>query len=105
MIRQRGMVGTGVLVGLLALAGTGRPDEATAVKAVEKVGGMVTRDDKQPGKPVVYVKLYDTKVTDERLKVLKELKSLQHLNLRRTEVSDAGLKVLKELKSLQTLVL
>jgi internalin A len=74
MAQQRWAVGGGVLLGLLILAVAGRADEAAAVKAVEKLGGKVTVDDKQPGKPVVGVELSGTKVTDAALKELKELK-------------------------------
>jgi len=105
MARQRGTVGAGVLLGLLVLAVAGRADEAAAVKAIEKLGGKVTRDDKQPGKPAVSVDLDLTKVTDADLKELKELKSLQGLRLGDTKVTDAGLKELKEVKSLQWLEL
>src|SRR5262249_22360996 len=81
----------------------GRADEAAVVKMIEKLGGRVTRDDNRPGKPVVFVDLRGTKITDAGLKELKELKSLETLNLLNTMVTDAGLKELKELKSLQTL--
>ncbi len=47
--------------------------------------------------------LDDTKVTDEGLKELAGLKSLQALVLSETPVTDAGLKALAELKSLQSL--
>src|SRR5205814_4627388 len=47
-----------------------RADEASAVKAVEKLGGKITRDDKLPGKPVIGVNLTGTKVTDAGLKEL-----------------------------------
>jgi len=70
-----------VLLGLLALAVAGRADEAAAVKAIEKLGGRVTRDDNRPGKPVVFVDLRGPQVTDAGLKELKGLKSLQSLNL------------------------
>ena len=60
-----------MLLGLLALAAVGRADEAAAVKAIEKMGGRVTRDAKQPGKPVVKVDLhFCTEVTDAGLKEL-----------------------------------
>src|SRR5215510_11853533 len=103
MARHRGAVGAGVLLGLLVLVVTGRADEAAAVKAIEKLGGKVTRDDKLPGKPVVAVDLGSTTVTDAGLKELKELKTLQSLSLSRTKVTDAGLKELKEIESLQSL--
>jgi Leucine-rich repeat (LRR) protein len=47
--------------------------------------------------------LSSTKVTDAGLKALKKLKSLQTLGLRNTKVTDAGLKELKERKRLQAL--
>ncbi|HKB38219.1 MAG TPA: hypothetical protein VKD72_17355, partial [Gemmataceae bacterium] len=114
---QQGTVRAGVLLGLLALAvvgcsGKSEPekneqlgvkDEQSAVKMVEKLGGKVMRDDKRPGKPVVAVDLYETKVTDAGLKELKELKNLRTLNLGGTGITDAGLKKLKEFKSLQGL--
>src|SRR5262249_47050285 len=103
MARQQWTVGTGVLLGLLLLAVAGRADEAVAVKAIKKLGGKVTVDDKRPGKPVVGVNLGGTKVTDAGLKELKELKNLRELNLGDTQVTGAGLKELKELKNLQGL--
>ena len=48
MARQEWTVGAGVLLGLLILAVTGRADEATVVRMVEKLGGSVVRDDKRP---------------------------------------------------------
>ncbi len=36
MLRHRGILGGGVLLGLLVLSAPGRTDEAAAVKAVEK---------------------------------------------------------------------
>src|SRR5262249_40673499 len=55
MVRQRGTVGPGVLLGLLVLAVAARADEAAAVKAIHKLGGRVEVDAEQPGKPVVVV--------------------------------------------------
>src|SRR5438552_1847248 len=103
MARQRWAVGGGVLLGLLVLVVAARADEATAVKMIEKLGGIVTVDAKRPGEPVVSVDLSYTKVTDAELKELKELKSLEMLDLTDTPISDAGAKDLKELKSLQRL--
>jgi hypothetical protein len=73
MVRQRWLVG-GVVLGLLVLTEASRGDEAAAIQAVEKLGGTVTVNDKQPGKLVVGVDLFRTKVTDAGLKELKELK-------------------------------
>src|SRR5207302_796007 len=83
--------------------GAARADEASAVKAVEKLGGKVTRDDKLPGRPVIGVNLGHPKVTDADLKELKNLKQLTSLNLGDKQVTDAGLKDMQELKQLTTL--
>ena len=96
-----------VVVGLvLALEAQAQADEATAVQAIQKLGGGVSlyRDEKQPGKPVTRVYLGSTKVTDAVLKDLKELKQLRELSLN-GEVTGAGLKDLKELKELRKLSL
>jgi uncharacterized protein (TIGR03067 family) len=83
-----------------------RADEADAVKLVEKLGGKITRDDKQPGKPVVEVNLSLKNVTDADLKALKELKQLTSLNLYGCRgVTNAGVKELKEFKQLTSLSL
>jgi hypothetical protein len=82
---------------------TDEPDEAAAVKAIEKFGGSVTVDTKQAGKPVIAVQLFWSKVTDAGLKELAGLKRLQSLDLSGTNVTDAGLKELAVLKSLQSL--
>jgi hypothetical protein len=93
-----------VVVGLvLALEARAQADEEAAIKAIEKLGGQVYRDEKQPGKPVTQVDLNGTKVTDAGLKHLKELKELRSLDLSGTQVRDAGLKELKELKELRSL--
>src|SRR2546425_614201 len=87
----------GALLAALILSGAARADEADAVKLVEKLGGTIKRDDKQPGKPVVEVDLsFRDKVTDADLRELKELKQLVVLDLNFTLVTDAGLKELKE---------
>ena len=77
--------------------------EATAVNAIEKLGGRITRNGKLPGKPVIEVDLRSTKVTDAALKHLAELKNLQTLDLRGTQVTDAGLQDLAAFKNLTSL--
>src|SRR5213080_1884739 len=90
----------GAVMLLACLSGAARADEASAVKAIEKLGGKVTRDDKRPGKPVIAVILAGTtQVTDAGLKELKHLKQLTALTLG-GQVTAAGLKELKELKQL-----
>src|SRR5262249_54974808 len=78
--------------------------EDKAVKAIEKLGGSITRDEKTKGKPIVGVDLGDTTVTDPGLKELAGLKQLQTLYLG-TKVTDAGLKHLAGLKQLHSLYL
>ena len=79
------------IVCMACLSGAARADEASAVKAVEKLGGKVTRDDKLPGKPVIGVNLTHAGVTDAGLKELKDLKKLTSLNLPNTDqVTDDG---------------
>ena len=96
----------GALAAVVILTGAVRADEADAIKLVERLGGKIKRDDKQPGKPVVEVNLSVKKVTDADLKQLKELKQLASLNLFGCrEVTDAGVKELKELKQLTSLTL
>jgi len=77
--------------------------EAKAVAFVEKLGGTVIRDDKAEGKPVRDVYLIGAAVTDKELKGLKDIKTLQTLNLMNNAVTDKGLIELKEIKGLQTL--
>src|SRR5947208_10389805 len=93
----------GAVMLLACLSGAARADEASAVEAVEKLGGKVTRDDKLPGKPVIGVNLNHSKVTDASLKELKDLKQLTTLILTGTQVTDAGLKELADLKQLTSL--
>jgi internalin A len=83
-----------------------KADEADVAKLVEKLGGTITRDDTQPGNPVIAVNLARNKgATDANLKGLKEFKQLATLDLKFTPVTDAGLKELKELKQLANLYL
>ena len=93
----------GAVMMLACLSGAARADEASAVKAVENLGGKVTRDDKLPGKPVIGVHLHEIGVTDAALKELADLKQLTWLSLAGTRVTDAGLKELKDLKQLTRL--
>src|SRR5262249_10914831 len=79
-----------------------RADEAEdkAVKNIEKMGGIITRDEKAKGKPIVTVGITRDNVTDALLKHLAGLKTLQTLDLSFTKVTDAGLKHLAGLKEL-----
>jgi internalin A len=98
----RAYFGTAVLGLLLTSSVPARADDAEdkAVKIVEKLGGRVTRDDKQPGKPVVGVDFAFSRVGDADLKELTALKSLNTLLLYETAVTDEGLKALANLDNL-----
>ncbi len=95
----------GAVMLLACLSGATRADEVSALKAVEYLGGEVTRDDKLPGKPVIEVNLAFGHVTDTDLKELKDLKQLTSLALYNSQVTDGGLKELKDIKQLTTLYL
>ena len=84
-----------VLLG--AAAGRGHGSEDAAVAALTKLGGTVRRDVKAPGMPILAVDLSASRVTDEDLKHLKHVASLQWLFLQATAVTDVGLKHLQDL--------
>jgi len=97
---------------LLLVPGVLRADDAEdrAVRAVEKLGGSVFRDDKAPGKPVVAVSLMHMRgepkmAGDADLKDLAALTHLKKLILWGTDVTDAGLKHLVSFQQLQMLSL
>jgi Leucine-rich repeat (LRR) protein len=96
-----------LLLSTLVTATTPHADDAEdrAVAAVEKLGGKVVRDPKQPGNPVISVNLLAKKVNDEALKDLAGLKQLLSLDLRTTQVTDAGLKELRAFPKLRDLYL
>src|SRR6185369_4088031 len=75
--------GTLATLVLFLVSGGLRADEAEdkAVKAIEKLGGTVKRDEKADGKPVVAVDWHYTRVTDAGLKELAAFKHLRELGL------------------------
>ena len=93
------------LITMIVISPATHADESSALKAIEKVEGKVTRDEVTPGVPVTAIELTGPQVTDSILKELKEFKHLQILGLGATGVTDAGLKNLQDLKALQTLIL
>jgi hypothetical protein len=70
--------------------------EHKAVKAIRKLDGEITRDEKAKGKPIVGVFLTGTQVTNAGLKHLAGLKQLQTLDLGGTKVTDKGKADLKK---------
>ena len=87
-----------------AQAQTARESQAVAVAAIRKLGGKVTFDKKNPGKPL-RVTLRGSKVTDAGLVHLKGLTNLNFLGISGARVTDSGLVHLKGLTSLHTLSL
>ena len=77
--------------------------QARAVAEIEKLGGRVTVDETNPGKPVNSVILAGSNVTDEGLAHVEGLTQLQHLELASTKVTDVGLGHLKGLTQLLSL--
>jgi hypothetical protein len=76
----------------------------TAAELIKKKGGRIYRDKKTEGNPIVEVRFsYINDVFDADLKILKDLKSLQTLDLERTNITDAGVREIGILKNLQTL--
>src|SRR5437762_3285128 len=64
----------------ILLVGAVRADEETAIKELQKLGAMVNRDNTKPDKPIVAVFVGD-KLTDKETRYLKELPSLNNLNV------------------------
>ena len=83
----------------------GNPAEATAIAAIQQLGGKVEVDEKQPDQPVIKVYLHSTPVKDADLVHLGQLKQLQNAFLGRTAITDAGLEHLKQAQHLKTLSL
>ncbi len=79
----------------------GADDKAAVL--VEKLGGKVIRFSALRGKPIIYIDLERSKVTNEQLGFLKGLKSLKFLLLSDTSVTDACLVNMSELKGLWVL--
>jgi hypothetical protein len=78
-------------------------DEERAVAAILKLGGKVTRDPKQPDRPVVSVRLGNAILTDADLHHLQGLTELVDLYLGETRLTDDGLKHLQGLGKLRSL--
>jgi internalin A len=101
-----------VVWAVLAVGVVGEPvraDDADdrAAKWVDGLGGKVTRDDKQPGRPIIEVNLGgNKKVTNDGLRELAGLKGIKKLSLFFDEqITDAGMAHLKGLTTLEELTL
>lgn len=71
---------------------------------IERIGGKIIRDQKDPEKPVIGVILRDCdQVTDASIANLKSLHNIQMLDIVGTKVTDDGLSFLKNFPQLQML--
>ncbi len=102
-MRQRWLLGTGMLALLLIAAVLGRAGEAASVQVLEKAKATILRDDQKPEKPVVGVIMWGPGYNGGLLKELNELKNLQKLRIGGPWITDDGVKELRTLKSLQML--
>lgn len=101
-MRQRCELVAALVLGL-TLTTCLRADEAESVKVIEKAGGQITFDDKNPDKPVVKVVMWGPRFHVDLLKELKAFKSLEKLRIGGPWITDEGVKGLKEVPSLQVL--
>jgi internalin A len=89
---------------LLLLGSTGASaSQDEAIETIQKFGGTVEVDATQPGKPVIKVDLHQTTISDADLAVLAAFPDLQILDLRLTRIGDEGVVHLKNLKKLRFL--
>jgi Leucine-rich repeat (LRR) protein len=79
--------------------------QANAIERIEKLGGSARVDPDQPDRPIVYVHLGLSKVTDDDLELLVAFPKLRELDLNGTKITNAGLVHLKALTNLKRLVL
>jgi hypothetical protein len=77
--------------------------EKEALARVQKLGGKIVRDTKDPLRPVIEVDLSNTPTFDQDLALLAGLPQLRTLILHHTAVTEAGLRHLHSLTGLHTL--
>src|ERR1700733_7043341 len=76
------------------------PAEVKAIAKIKETGGQVMELAQNDPRLEVSYHLSSSKVADEQLKPLADLKEIVHLNLRGTDITDAGLETVGKLKSL-----
>src|ERR1041385_7776219 len=87
-----------LFTGLSGRAQDDNAEQEQAIARIEKLGGKFELDEKRPGKPLIKVDLYRTKVANTDLEILKGFTQLRSLSLRSLGgVTDAGMKQLKGL--------
>src|SRR4051794_13254021 len=79
---------------LLFLCGLGRADEASAIAAITKLGGRVIQNG-------IAVDFRHSKVNDEGLKHLLDLKNLHTLHLGAADITDVGMPTIGALSKLR----
>jgi len=80
------------------------PDPTKAIAIIEKFGGRVVRDEKDPERAVVEVVLQGTDADNGALQALRAFPKLKKLNLSRcTKIDNPGLEWIEDLKELQVL--
>jgi|GEM_PF-1279369 len=99
------LLGLIIVSASLAYANTSTRDRLIA--DIARLGGTVEFDENLPGRPIVKVDLHGTKVSDGDLAMFEyartDLMQLRYLDLRLTKISDDGVARLKNLRQLQTL--
>ena len=97
MLMWRGLLVGTALVLIAPRVSQVRADEAEerAVRAIEKLGGKVTRDERQRGRLVVAVELSGQDVTDATLQELAPLKQLRSVEPFEAKVTNAYFKELR----------
>src|SRR6187549_1246528 len=87
---------------LVLCGGTACCDEADdrAEALVTSLVGRLQRDDNVEGRPVVWIDVSATKVTDDDLGVFAKLTDIDALTLDNTQVTDAGIAKLRNLLTL-----
>jgi len=84
-------------------SGSPAADEQKAIARLKQAVDLVTigRDETKPGEPVIEVRLFGERATDAILPELRNFKSLRSLRLNDTSVSNEGLKILQDLPGLE----
>jgi Leucine-rich repeat (LRR) protein len=92
---------------LLVVPSLLKADEAEdkAVKLIEKLKGKYERDKDAGGRPIIFIELGYTKVTDPDIEELTSLKKLTQLDICGTKLTEAGLKEVAKLQQLRWLAL
>ena len=102
-----GLPGCGRFAAAKAAADKSRAEIAAQDRALAEIYklriGIITRDKKMPGAPVVGLEFMGYTVTDAAMAYLKYFTQLRELELHNTKVTDAGLKQIKGLTQLQKL--